>query len=262
MQIGLSTGILKYEPLPFVLKLASYLKMEWIELKTDYLYEDLDDAAALINSAPSYSTVQSFSVHSASKGINMVNITEDQIERHKRDLDFAQAIGSDRVIFHAGYSQGLDLKEELHQVTKVVKEYLDHTSGTDIMILLENTMLGRNKLCSDPKELANVLGVIHHERCGATLDIVNLLDVKEKKQKDRYKKIKKWVRHIQINSRPADEAGFKIKKYVKFFLKDLKMKKKLRKSTKFDPPIPVIIEGKTSLPREMCFTYELRRKLE
>ena len=261
MKIGLSNSIMKGESLKFFLKMATYLEMDWVEIKTELLRESMDEAVKLLRSKPKYSKIENFSVHSAHKGMNLVNITSEQIERHEKDLDFARDIGSDRVILHAGYSAGGDHREEMDIIIPTIEHYLDHTEGTDVQILLENTMFGRNKLCSDPKELRSVLKRIDHPRLGATLDIVNLLGVKEEKQKKRYKKIKDWVRHIHINSTPVYAGEFKMKKFVKFFLKELKLKKKLggKKEDKYN--IPVILEGKTSLAREMQFYNDLCRKL-
>ncbi|MDP7266478.1 MAG: TIM barrel protein, partial [Candidatus Thermoplasmatota archaeon] len=140
--------------------------------------------------------------------------------------------------------------------------YLEYTEGTDIQILIENTMFGRNKLCSDPRELRSVLKKIDHPRLGATLDIINLLGVEEEKQKKRYKKIKDWVRHIHINSLPVYEGDFKMKKFVKYLLKELKFKKQLKNKKEEKYNIPVILEGKTSLAREMQFYNDLSRKLK
>lgn len=262
MKIGFSNSIMKGESLKFFLKMATYLEMDWVEIKTELLRESMDEAAELIRSKPEYSKIGNFSVHSAHKGMNLAEITAEQIERHERDLDFARDIGSDRVILHAGYSAGGDRGEELDTILPTIEHYLDHTEGTEVRILLENTMYGRNKLCSDPKELRYVLKKIDHPRLGATLDIINFLGVEEEKQKKRYKKIRDWVRHIHINSTPVYTGEFKMKGFVKYFLKDLKFKKKLsgKKEEKYN--IPVILEGKTSLAREMQFYHDLCRKLD
>jgi hypothetical protein len=107
-----------------------------------------------------------------------------------------------------------------------------------------------------------VLKKIDHPRLGATLDIINLLGVEEEKQKKRYKKIKDWVRHIHINSLPVYEGDFKMKKFVKYLLKELKFKKQLKNKKEEKYNIPVILEGKTSLAREMQFYNDLSRKLK
>ena len=262
MKIGLSTSMFKGETLEFILKVATYLEMDWLEIKTELLRESMNEAAELILSKPEYSKVENFSVHSAHKKMSLVNIKPEQIERHERDLDFARKIGSDRFVLHAGYSAGGDHDEELEIIIPTIEHYLDYTEGTEIQILLENTMFGRNKLCSDPRQLRSVLKRIDHTRMGATLDIINLLGVEEEKQKKRYKKIKEWVRHIHINSLPVYQGEFKMKKFVKYFLKDLKFKKKLKKKKEEKYNIPVILEGKTSLAREMQFFNDLSRKLK
>jgi len=259
LKIGLSTSIFKGESLKFILKMATYLEMDWIELKTELLKEDLTQAADIINSKPDYSEISNFSIHSAHKGMNLMNMSDEQIRRHEEDLDLAKSLGADRVIFHAGYSEGGEHYEELDNVIPVIEHYLDYTEDTSIMILVENTMFGRNKLCSDPRELKHVLKTINHPRLGATLDIINLLGIEEDKLKKRYKKIRKWVRHIHINSTPVYEGELKMKKYVKLFLKELKLKKRIKKE-KYK--IPVILEGKTSLAREMQFYNDLKRKLK
>ena len=258
MQIGYSNSMFKGETLEFILKMAGYLEMDWVELKTELLEEGMDGAAELINSRPDWLKVENFSVHAAHKVMNLVNITPEQMERHERDLDFARAIGSDRVVLHAGYSGGDDMEEEMEVIIPTIEHYLQYTEGTEIQILLENTMLGRNKLCSDPKHLRMVLKAIDHPRLGATLDFINLLGVKEDKQKKRYKKMRPWVRHIHINSMPVYEGEFKMKKYVKYFLEEIKLKKKVKKD-KYN--IPVILEGKTSLAREMRLYNDIKRKL-
>jgi sugar phosphate isomerase/epimerase len=262
MKIGLSTSMFKGETLEFILKVATYLEMDWVEIKTELLKESMDEAADLIRSKPEYSKIEFFSVHSAHKKINLVNIKPEQIERHEKDLDFARKIGSDRVVLHAGYSGGGDHDEELEIIIPTIEHYLEFTEGTDIQILIENTMFGRNKLCSDPRELRSVLKKIDHPRLGATLDIINLLGVEEEKQKKRYKKIKDWVRHIHINSLPVYEGDFKMKKFVKYLLKELKFKKQLKNKKEEKYNIPVILEGKTSLAREMQFYNDLSRKLK
>jgi len=262
LKIGLSNSIMKGESLKFFLKMATYLEMDWVEIKTELLQEEMDEAVELIRSKPEYSKIENFSVHSAHKGMNLVEITPEQIERHEKDLDFARDIGSDRVILHAGYSAGGDRREELDTIIPTIEHYLNYTDGTEVHILLENTMYGRNKLCSDPRELRSVLKRINHPRLGATLDIINLMGAEEEKQKKRYKKIKDWVRHIHINSTPVYSGEFKMKKFVKYFLKDLKLKKKLKVKKEKKYNIPVILEGKTSLAREMQFYHDLCRKLD
>lgn len=242
--------------------MASYLDMDWIEIKTELLLEGMPEAEKIINSNPKYSNIRKFSVHAAYHNFDLVNITPKQISRHEKDLDFARAIGSDRVIFHVGYSYDLGVKESLRKVIPVFEHYLDYSSGTDIQVLVENTKQNPNKLCSDPKQLRHILKSIDNERIGATLDIINLLEIKEKKQKDRYKRIKEWVRHIHLNSTPVYSGEFKMKKFVKYFLKDLKLKKKLKKKKEEKYNIPVILEGKTSLAREMHLYNDIKRKLD
>ena len=258
VKIGLSNTIFRGESLRFILKLATYLEMDWVEIKTELLKEDMSEAADLINSKPEYSKIENFSVHAAHKGMNLVDMTQEQIKRHEMDLDFARAIDSDRVILHVGYSSGLKRKQELDKVIPVIEHYLDYTKDTDIKILVENTMMGRSKICSDPRELRYVLKTIDNKRLGANLDIINLLGIEEEKQKARYKKIRDWVNHIHISSLPVYEGEFKMKRFVKYFLKELKLKKSLKKKYR----IPVILEGKTSLAREMQFYNEIKRKLK
>ncbi len=262
IKIGLSNTLFRGESLKFVLKVATYLEMDWVELKTELLKESFSEVIEIINSKPNYSKIENFSVHSAYRNIDLPNATDKEIKRHEKDLDFAKAIGSDRIIFHAGYFHGDSRKKALKRVIKVIKHYLGYTEGTNINILLENTMLKPSKLCSDPKELKYVLKRIKHDRFGANLDIINLLGVEEEKQKSRYKKIKDWVRHIHISSLPVQEGEFKMKKYLQYFLKELKLKKRLKKKSEKLETMPVILEGKTSLAREMQFYNEILRKIK
>ena len=157
MKIGLSNSIFKGESLKFILKVSTYLQMDWVEIKTELLKEDMKEAIELIKSNPEYSKIKNFSVHAAHKKMNLVDMTNEQIDRHKMDLDFAKAIGSDRVILHAGYYQGKKTKEELEKIIPIIEEYLDYVKGTNVHILLENTMVDRPKVCSDPKELKYIL---------------------------------------------------------------------------------------------------------
>ena len=258
MQIGYSNSMFKGESLEFILKMAGYLEMDWVELKTELLKEGMDGAANLILSKPEWLRVKNFSVHAAHKDMSLLSITPEKMTRHEQDFDFAKAIGSDRVVLHTGYSEGGDFREELDTIIPTIEHYLDYTEGMGILILVENMMAGRNKLCSDPKHLRKLLKAIDHPRLGATLDFINLLGVKEEKQKKRYKKIRPWVRHIHINSMPVYEGEFKMKKYVKYFLDEMKLKKKVKKDEKM---IPVILEGKTSLAREMRLYNDIMRKL-
>ena len=109
----------------------------------------------------------------------MAGDASDHLARHERDIDFAKAIGSDRVIFHGGYSTGEGTHQELQNVASSINHYLEYTKDSNLLILVENTKMGKNKVCSDPKHLAKLLKTINHERVGATLDIINLLGVKE-----------------------------------------------------------------------------------
>ena len=51
-----------------------------------------------------------------------------------------------------------------------------------------------------------------------------------------------------------------MKKFVKYFLKDLKLKKRIR-GKENEAPLPVILEGKTPLAKELVFYHEIKRKL-
>ena len=254
LKFGQSNSLFRGEKLDFILKVSKYLEMRWIELKTDLLKEDFVEAVRIINRRPEFPKKTNFSVHAAYRNIDMSNITELQKERHKRDLDFAKEIGSDRIIFHVGYALShKNFEKNMKQVLKVINEYLDYTEGTDLNILIENTKQAPEKLCSELEEVRYVLENIEHERLGCTLDIINMVRWK-KLETDDLDVIRPWIKHIHINSTPIEKGYFNdIYNYVKFVYEELELKKVLNTH----PKTPIILEGKTSIAQEMYLYHEL-----
>ena len=260
LTIGVSNGIFRGESLQFVLKLAAYLEMDWVELKTELLAEGLPACVSLLNSRDHGRDLR-LSVHASYQRIDLCALGSEQRAIHERDIDFAQAIGSDRVVFHAGYARDLEPRAALERVAAALHHYLEYSRGSGLRILLENASPKRGKLCSDPRQLVAVLQGLPDPRLGATLDIVNFMGARGEKHKEAYKSLLRWVRHIHVNSTPVHLGELKMKKYVKYFLEKLRLKKHLRQRSGQER-IPVILEGKTSLAREMRFYHALRRKLE
>lgn len=261
LKIGASNGIFRGESLSFILKVANYLELDWLELKTELLLEERERCIELLTSEPEWGPVPRIAVHGSYRGINMLNITAENRRRLERDIDFARAIGSDRVVFHAGYAPN-PTADAFKNIASTVQHLLDYSEGSDVLILLENASNKPEKIGGNPEHLLTILNHARHPRLGVTLDIVNLLEVRGERQKENFKELRKWVRHIQINATPVWKGELKMKKYVTYFLKDLKLKKVLKKAKDAPGQIPVILEGKTSLAREIQFFHELRRKLK
>ncbi len=258
LRIGQSHRLFRGEKLKFVLKIAKYLEMKYVEIKTDLLIEDFEEAILIINRRPEYPKKTRFSIHSSYRNIDIINITEGQIKRHERDLDFAQEIGADRVIFHIGYAHSeVNAKESIKKAVPIIQHYLDYSEGTGIKILIENTKRAPKKLCSELEEVRYLIEHIDDERLGVALDLINLVKWKQKESED-LDIVKPWVKHIHINTTPADEGYFEsIPRYVKFVMEDLEMKEFLKEH----PKIPIILEGKTSMAQEMYLYHELNEYL-
>jgi sugar phosphate isomerase/epimerase len=257
LRIGLSNSLFRGESLEFILKLISYLGIEWLEIKTELLEENMERAVTILQDIP----VKHISVHASYQNINFANITKQQVAIHKRDIDFAQIIGSDRIVFHAGYASDFTTKESLVRIIPVVQHYLDYSNDSQIKILLENAGCKRNKILSSPAQLLYVLDSIRHPRLGVTFDVFNFLKVPKKCQKKYYGKLSSWIRHVHLNSVPVSRGDFELKEYVKYVLSKLKIKKRLKKAIKNNIQIPIILEGKTSLLKEMFLYSEMRRSV-
>ncbi len=254
LKFGQSNSLFRGEKLKFILKVAKYLEMKWVEIKTDLLVEDFDEASIIINRRPEYPKKTKFSVHASYRNIDLAAITDLQIKRHERDLDFAKEIGADRVTFHVGYSmRNEDFETNMERIIEVIEHYLDYTEGLGIKILIENTKKAPKKLCSELEEVRYLLEHIDHDRLRCTLDVINLVKWAKKKSED-LDIIKNWIEHIHINSTPVDGGYFKsTPEYVKFVFEELEMKEFLQEN----PSTPIILEGKTSIAQEMYLYHEL-----
>lgn len=254
MEIGLSNTIFRGEPLKFFLKTVGYLEMPWVEIKTELLREKYRMAVQILNGKrekPPYKHVKNISVHGSYRGVNLAAITPAQVRRHHQDIDFARAIHSDRVIFHVGYAPGGKDQEALDRVVSVLRDYLEYTADTDILLLLENTRLAPDKLCSELAHFEYLFDQLDHDRLGMVLDVVNLVETTHEQEKALFKALKPKIRHMHASTLPVHEGPWEFKQFVKYFVHGLDIK---------DATIPVILEGKTRLVRELEFVYALQRK--
>ena len=260
LKIGFSNGIFRGEPLDFVLKVARLLEIDWLELKPYLFQESMEEAQEILQRVKEEGRCPKLSIHSSYNGISLAEPTDEGRATHFKEIDFARAVGSDRVVFHAGYSSTLASEDTYDRVAQELRAYLNHSADQRLWILLENASSKPGKLGSNPSELLKILMRVEDERVGATLDVVNFIDYRGERYKKVYKSLLRYVRHLQVNTTPIYQGKLKLKEFVKYFFKELKLKKSLKKAG-HGLEIPVILEGKTSLARELVFYHELRRKL-